>query len=102
MQLSKKINKLDFVDRLCLFEIPNFLDEFIYKDLSTTYPDSNLFSDHNDFAKSLTDESDNFSNFIEKNNKWKNFIEELNSRAFAEDLIKLFNLKNVYFSKNSW
>ena len=102
MKLSEKIKKLEFLDRFSLFEIPNFLEEVIYKDLNSTYPDASLFSAHNDFAKSLTDDSDNFANFLEKNNKWKIFIEKLNTKLFAEDLIKLFNLKNVYFSKNNW
>ena len=102
MQLSKKIKKLDFEDRFSLFEISDFLEKGIYKDLSETYPDPSLFSTHNDFAKSLTDDSDNFSNFLKKNDKWKIFIEKLNTNFFAEDLIKLFKLKNVYFSKNSW
>tara|TARA_B100000767_G_C19719413_1_gene516545 strand:+ start:789 stop:1547 length:759 start_codon:yes stop_codon:yes gene_type:complete len=102
LQISKKINKLDFIDRHCSFEIPSFLDEAIYKDLSTTYPDPSLFSAHTEFAKGLTGESDNFSNFLEKNENWQNFIKELNTKVFVEDLIKLFDLKNVYFSKNSW
>jgi len=37
-----------------------------------------------------------------KNISKKNFINEINSKVFVEDLIKLFNLKNVYFSENSW
>ena len=102
MKISEKIKELNFKERFSLFEISNFLEEAIYKDLSTTYPDSSLFSDHNDFARSLSYESDNFTNFLEKNDKWKNFIEKLNTKAFAEDLIKLFGLKNVYFSKKSW
>lgn len=102
MQLSKKIKKLDFEERFSLFEIPNFLEKEIYKDLCATYPDPSLFLAHNDFAKSLNDGSDNFANFLEKNNQWKIFIEKLNTKLFAEDLIKLFNLKNVYFSKNNW
>lgn len=102
MQLSKKIKKLDFEERFSLFEISDFLEKEIYKDLSATYPDPSLFSDHNDFAKSLDDESNNFANFLERNDKWKIFIEKLNTKLFAEDLIKLFNLKNVYFSKNNW
>ena len=99
MQLSKKIKKLDFEERFSLFEISNFLEKEIYKDLCATYPDPSLFLAHNDFAKSLNDDSDNFVNFLEKNNQWKIFIEKLNTKLFAEDLIKLFNLKNVYFQK---
>tara|TARA_B110000114_G_C15091731_1_gene398968 strand:+ start:2916 stop:3674 length:759 start_codon:yes stop_codon:yes gene_type:complete len=102
MKLSEKIKKLEFLDRFSLFEVPNFLEEVIYKDLNATYPDASLFSAHNDFAKSLMDDNDNFANFLEKNDKWKIFIEKLNTKLFAEDLIKLFNLKNVYFSKNNW
>ena len=102
MLLSKKINKINFEDRFSFFEISNFLNEEIYNELNSTYPEQSLFSEHNDFARSFTDENDNFSSFLEENSQWKNFINEINSKVFAEDLIKLFNLKNVYFSENSW
>ena len=102
MQLSKKINKIEFKDRFSFFENSNFIEEENYKDLNATYPDSNLFSTHNAFARSLKDNDDNFTRFLEKNYKWKIFIEKLSSQIFAEDLIKLFNLKKVYFSKNNW
>jgi len=102
LELRPKINKCEFKDRFCLFEISNFLEEENYKDLNATYPDSILFSAHNDFAKSLTDESSNFFSFLEKNEKWKNFIDKINSKKFADDLIKLFELKNIYFSEKSW
>jgi hypothetical protein len=101
-KLSKKINKLEFKDRFCFFEISDFLDEANYSDLSLTYPDPTLFSPHNDFAKSLIGESDNFSKFIEENEEWKVLIEKFNTKVFVEDLIKLFGLKYVYFLENSW
>lgn len=102
MELSKKITKIDFKDRFSFFEISNFLKDEAYNKLNLSFPNQTLFSHHNDFARSFTDESDQFSDFLRNNPYWKNFIEEINSKIFVEDLIKFFNLKNVYFSENSW
>ena len=76
-----------------------FLEDETYNKLNLSFPNQTLFSPHNDFARSFSDESDQFSDFLRNNPYWKNFIEEINSKIFVEDLIKFFNLKNVYFSK---
>ena len=44
LQLSKRINKLDFQDRFSLFEISNFLDEGTFTKLNLSFPDSKFFS----------------------------------------------------------
>jgi hypothetical protein len=101
-QISKNINKIEFKDRFCFFEKKNFLNQDLYNELKKSFPPINLFSKHNNFARSFTDESDGFYEFLKKNSHWKNFIDGINSKIFVEDLIKLFDLKNVYFSENSW
>lgn len=102
LELSKNIDHIEFKDRFFLFEKKNFLDQDIYTELKNNFPPIEIFSKHNDFARSLSDENDNFSTFLEKNLAWKNFVSNMNSKTFAEDLINFFDLKNVYFDENSW
>lgn len=102
LEISKRIDRLDFKDRFDFFEISNFLDKEYFNNLRSTYPDKSFFSSHTKFSRSFTNESDNYLEFIEKNEIWKNFIEKLNTKAFVEDLISLFNFKNVYFSDKIW
>ena len=97
MEISKKITKIEFKDRFSLFEISNFLEDETYNKLNLSFPNQALFSPHNDFASSFSDESDQFSDFLRNNPYWKNFIEEINSKIFVEDLIKFFNLKKCLF-----
>tara|TARA_B100001741_G_C16470845_1_gene559947 strand:+ start:197 stop:967 length:771 start_codon:yes stop_codon:yes gene_type:complete len=102
LKLSKRINKLDLQDRFSLFEISNFLDEDTFAKLNLSFPDSKFFSTHSEFAKSFTDENENFYDFLENNLEWKILYDKLNSSIFVEDLIRFFSLRNVYFSENSW
>ena len=102
LELSKHIDDIEFKDRFFLFEKKNFLDQDIYTELKNNFPPIEIFSKHNDFARSLSDENENYSTFLEKNSVWKTFVSNMNSKTFAEDLINFFDLKNVYFDENSW
>ena len=64
------------------------------------YPPENLFSVHNDFAMSLSDEDPNFSKFINNNEIWHQFISEIQSKL-KDDLISFFRINKVCY-KSKW
>ena len=66
------------------------LDQDIYTELKNNFPPIEIFSKHNDFARSLSDENENYSTFLEKNSVWKNFVSNMNSKNFCRRFDKFF------------
>ena len=100
--ISKNIKQLEYKDRLSLFEIPNYLGKDFYHNLEKTFPDKKFFSEHNDFARTFNDENEKFDEFLENNTDWKGFLGHLKSDRFIQDLVNLFELRNVYSNRKSF
>ena len=90
-----------FRDRFNLIEIDEYVEEKYYNKLRENYPPENLFSVHNDFAMSLSDEDPNFSKFINNNEIWHQFISEIQSKTYVDDLISFFRINKVCY-KSKW
>ena len=94
-------NEIQFKDRFYFIKIEDLLDRNIYQELRINFPNEKYFDDHNEFAKTLHDESKNFNEFIQNNHPWNNFINILKSKNFTNFLINFFEIKNIY-TDNSW
>ncbi len=100
-KLLNSKNKIKFKDRFYFIKIENLLDNNIYQDLRVNFPDERYFNQHDEFAKTLHDESENFNEFIKNNQSWDKFINTLKSKQFKNSLINFFDIKNIYVD-NSW
>jgi len=102
MKISPKINKIEFKSRFRLIIIDSLLEKSRFTELRSNFPDDKYFRDKNKFAWSLRSNQSEFDDFINESEIWKKFIQEINSKDFIKDIIKIFNIKYVYSSSDSY
>lgn len=99
MLLSPKIKNILYKDRFNLVVIDDYLEKSKFHDLRQNYPKDIYFDNKNIFALTLTDQDQKFHEFLTKNEIWNNFINKVKSKEFISDLIKIYKLKNIYYSE---
>ncbi len=102
IDLDTKHIKIDFKDRFNLICLDNFIDENSFKILRDNYPPDELFENNTKFALTINNNSDSFKVILDNYKKWFELINEINSKEFKEKILKIFNIKNIYFEDNNW
>lgn len=90
-----------YPDRFNLYVLDEFIEGKLFKNLRDTFPSDDYISIKTKFAFSLQQNEANFSAFLNSNKLWREFINRLDSNDFKNEVIKNFDVKNVYFSDNS-
>ena len=102
INLDKNSVDVEFKDRFNLVCIDNFIETKFFNSLRDRYPSDENFQINTKYALTLNDKSRDFQNFIQKESSWADLISAVDNDEFKKKILKIFNIKKVFFSDKSW
>ena len=102
INLDKNSTTVEFKDRFNLVCIDDFIETKFFHLLRDRYPSDENFQINTKYALTLNDKSRNFHNFLQKETYWLDLIRTIDDDVFKSKILKIFRIKNVFFSDKSW
>ena len=102
INLDKNSVTVEFKDRFNLVRIDDFIETKLFYLLRDKYPSDDNFQINTKYALTLNDKSKNFHNFLQNETSWSDLIRAIDDDMFKKKILRIFKIKNVFFSDKSW
>lgn len=102
INLDKNSVTVEFKDRFNLVRIDDFIETKFFYLLRDKYPSDENFQINTKYALTLNDKSRNFHNFLQNETSWSDLIRAIDDDVFKKKILRIFKIKNVFFSDKSW